>query len=167
MPARKKATAKKLPTWVQLGKTLGVSDKSLFLWRKMEGAPQLPVEDEWRAYIDEKELGISGNKTSKGREHWLTLKAKNETTLQSIKIAKEKGQAVSIESVDTLLSRVALSQKTLLYDLLENQMPHRLTGKTSAEIRKILRKAADDVCAIMQTNEAKWKKDLKTTVQTD
>jgi len=87
--------------------------------------------------------------------------------LQDIKIAKEKAQVVPLESIDALLGKIALTQKAVLYDTLENQMPHRLTGCNAAEMRKKLRKVADQICEVMKKDVTKWKQSLKTQIQTD
>jgi hypothetical protein len=145
------------PTWTSLAEHTGLSTTTLRTLRDGFGAPKTPDPDEWDKWLsDHPEHGIGGNRVSKDREHWLTQQAEYRAKLLAIEHQKAEGAIVYKSDLDARDVRIAIAQKSALYEILTTELPVKSEGKTALEIRALNRDAADRVCAVMQQRLAEW-----------
>lgn len=111
---------------------------------------------EWGRFVDENGLAQGGNRVSKDREHWLTQQAEYRAKLLEIEHQKALGEIVMKADLDARDVRIAMAQKTALYEILTTELPVKAEGKSAVEIRALNREAADRVCVVMQERLADW-----------
>ena len=125
--------------------------------RKDAAAPKSNDPNEWDVWLDKHpEVGLAGNRVSEDREHWLTKQAEHRARLLEIERLKADGEVVMKSDLDARDARVALAQRTALYEILTTELPVKSEGKTAVEIRGLNRDAADRVCLIMQQKLNEW-----------
>ncbi len=140
-----------------LAAALGVTHPTIGNTRKRfpETCPKGYDVDEWRRFFDENGIG-EGNVVSKDREHWLTQQAEYRAKLLAIEHQKAEGAIVYKSDLDARDVRIAIAQKSALYEILTTELPVKSEGKTAVEIRALNRDAADRVCSVMQQRLAEW-----------
>lgn len=143
-----------------LADELGVSRPTLNEWRDKPGAPTDRNVAAWEAFIAANGLGLSGNKTSKKREYWLTVRAEHDARIAAVKAAQAERSSVSRADVDALLLHVATMQKTVLFPALEREFPPKCEGRTAAEISLLGRELADRLCGIFTSAIESWGKEV-------
>ena len=143
-------------SWKEIASTLGYSRNAVYAWRKLDGAPQTPDLEAWKAFVAEHDLGVVGNRASKTREGLLVEELTKENRLLDLRIAKEERRSVDRSEVDALLLHVATMQKTVLFPAMERELPPRAEGKTASEISVIGREIADRCCAVMASAIETW-----------
>ena len=135
----------------------GFSRPTINKLRRENGAPESNDPDEWDIWLDKHpEVGLAGNRVSKDREHWLTEQAEHRARLLQIERQRADGDVVMKADLDARDQRVALAQRTALYEILTNELPVKSEGKTAVEIRALNRDAADRVCLLMQQKLNDW-----------
>jgi hypothetical protein len=144
-------------TQAGLAKRLHVTRAALSAWSNLDGAPLGWDYDEWRAFMKDQSLGVSGNRTSADKEELQKEKLRGEIRLNELKIAKEERTSVSRADVDALLLHIATMQRTVLYPALERELPPRAEGRTAAEIGLVGREIADRLCDIFAASVESWK----------
>lgn len=136
------------PKWSDLAKELGVSRQTLFHWRKLANAPAAPDLEPWEIFVEENDLG-TGKKLSKEREMLLTERVRNQNRLLEIQIAEKERTVVSRAALVAVFTRVAATQRQILYQALVTEYPAQVEGRTMAEIRVLGRDTADRICGLM------------------
>lgn len=145
-------------TQADVARFWGVSRQMVQSWVGM-GMPldNLPVAEAWRnerAKATGYEIGSAGKAiTGKDAKERLAIA---QARLAEIKVDKELGQMIDRKEVDSLFSRVALSQKQMLFARLERELPAKITGLGVTEIREQCKAVADEICDIMQSNIDEW-----------
>lgn len=133
-------------TWVLLASRLGVSNQTLTAWRAKPGAPTDTDPEAWEAFVREHGLGA---KVESGAALARRQKTELETELLKAKLAKEQRRVIDREEVSRLMLRIATEQRSLLYQLLETELPPKCDGMTAGQMRPIMRDAADAICEKM------------------
>jgi len=147
---------KKTASWAALAKRLSVSRRSLLNWRRHPGAPSTPDFAAWEEFVLENSLGIAPNKLSPARAKLLEENLRKKNRLLDLQIAAQENKLVSVEAINDFLHKVAFTQKTVFYAMLENDLPPRLAGKTAPEMSIIGRETADRLCEIFSTELDQW-----------
>jgi hypothetical protein len=153
---------KKTASWAALAKRLSISRRALFDWRKHPGAPSTPDLAEWEEYVEENSLGIAPNKLSPARAKLLEENLRKKNHLLDLEIAKQENRMIDAAAVNDFLHKVAFTQKTVFYSMLEGELPPRLVGKDQAEMSIIGRETADKLCDIFSTELDQWLSQLPT-----
>lgn len=143
-------------TLTALAKAIGFSTPICSQWRKKyPDCPATLVEQDWREFIARNGLGLVGNRTSKSREALLTEKVASEVRLNHIKIAQAERKLIPAGDVDSFLLHIAASTKAALYQM-TSELPPKLAGLETAEIRRLMREHADVICVEMQGLHDTW-----------
>ena len=141
-----------------LARAIGVSPTTIADWRDKFPTDHPKGYDvgEWQKFMEEQGLGMAGNRVSEDREHWLTQQAEYKAKLLEIDHKKAVGDIVMKTELDLRDVKIAMAQKSALYDVFTTELPVKSEGKTAAEIRAMNRNACDRVCAIMQERLGEW-----------
>lgn len=142
--------------WGTLAKQLKVSRQAVAKWKKIPGAPTAPNLSDWQAFVEEHQLGVVGNRVSKGREELLGENLTKKNRLLDLQIGREERSMVDRADVDQLLLHVGSLAKTTLYPAMERELPARAAGRSAAEIAVIGREIADRICEQMQRGFEAW-----------
>jgi hypothetical protein len=144
-----------------LAAALGVDPKALRDWReKVDGYPKTRNEAEWRAFMVQHDLGVAKNKPAKGREELLREKLSTEVRLNNLKIAKEERKIIPAAEVDDFHSFISARFKSGLYQMVSESAP-KLAGKEVADVRGLLREAADMLLLSFQNLITDWQEEQK------
>ncbi len=133
----------KASTWVLIASRFNVSIQGLNLWRAKPGAPLTPNPEEWDAFVAEHSLG-SKKESAASAARVEQLKLQNEVIRANL--AKIQRRVLDREEISRLFLRIATEQRAMLYQFAETELPPKLDGMTSAQMRPILRDAADAIC---------------------
>lgn len=141
----------------ELARGLGFSAPALSQWRTKypDAAPADFDPAKWLDFIETQNLGQVGNRTSKSREALLTEKVASEVRLNHIKIAQAERKLIPAADVDSFLLHIAASTKAALYQM-TSELPPKLAGLETAEIRRLMREHADVICVEMQGLQEHW-----------
>lgn len=150
------SSLKEIDNWGTLCKRLRVSRTAVYEWKKLPGAPTEPDYEAWKLFVEENELGISGNRTDRGREELLKENLTKKNRLLDLQIAKEEKTVVDRSEVNELLLHVSTLAKAILYPAMERELPPRAEGRSAAEISIVGREVADRICEQMQSDLAVW-----------
>ena len=144
----------------ELARVLGFSAPALSQWRtKFPGeAPQGFEVAEWQKFIASHNLGIVGNRVSKGREELLRLKLTTEVRLNEIKIAKEERKLVPAGDVESFLTYSSARLKAGLYRMIAELAP-KVAGLEAVEVRQLMTEHADVLCVAMQSLVEEWRRE--------
>lgn len=145
-------------TQAELGKRLRVSSQALSGWKKLPGAPTGYNVDEWKAFMDENQLGISGNRVVGTREGLLQENLVKKNRLLDLEIAEKEKKSIDRTLVNGLLLRLGSLQKTVLFQKLEKEMPAKAAahGAPAAEMAALGRETADALCELFTQEMDKW-----------
>lgn len=140
-----------------LARALGVTHTTIAGWRSRfpEEVPSDYNLEAWQALVAKHDLGESGPKATNA--DLKAEKLKHEVEILRIKIEKEKGRLIETGKVDELLHHIAARQRILLTQLFEVELPPRVEGLPAAQVRPILRAAADQICDEMGPIVERWK----------
>ena len=151
MPAKGHDLPKADPaTQRELAARLRISVQSLSGWSKLPGAPTDYNVAAWKAFVEENQLGLSGNRVSKSRETLLTEQVEKKNRLLDIDIAKKEGRLAPVESINEGAMRTASAQKQMLYQILVHELPPRTVGQDVATVRQLNQDTADRICELMR-----------------
>ena len=153
---RKERGKSEKPTWTELSQRLRFSQTSITEWRKLPGAPQEPIYEEWTVFIEDNDLGGQGRKSSEARENFLTARVQKQNRLLDIEIAKKERALVDRAAVDGMLLQVSSLAKTVLYQKMERELPAKLVGLTPPEMSIKMREAADEISEIIANGFRDW-----------
>ncbi len=131
-------------TWTLLGERLGVSIQTLRSWRAKAGAPTEADPEKWEAFVKENGLDRLTHSGRGSEERMEAVRLGNE--ILKAKLAREQRKTIDRETVSRLLFRLATEQKSLLFQLMETELPPKCDGMTAVQMRPIFRKAADSIC---------------------
>lgn len=140
-----------------LAKALGTHHSNLPIWAdKYPEARAFGLDREkWEQLMLEKRLG-EGNVISPDREHSLARAAEYRANLLEIEQQRARGEIVAVSDLEARDRRVALAQRTALFEILTTELPAKSAGKDAGEIRLLNREAANRICAIMQQKLNEW-----------
>ena len=119
---------------------LETTRQTLVQWRKLPGAPQERDVVKWKAFVEQNQLGkrLSGSAL---RDE----ETRHKIELLKSKIDREQRRVIDREEVNRLLLHVSTDGRTVLYQLMESELPPKLDGMAAAQMRPILREAADSI----------------------
>lgn len=131
-------------TWVLLAAKFGVSVNTVHtVWRKREDAPKECNYEVWAEYV--KKHNLASQIRRLGGSELRDEKTKHEIELIKAKVAREQRRVIERGEVDQLLLHIATEGRTVLYNLMESELPPKLDGMGAAQMRPILREAADTI----------------------
>ena len=159
MAAKRKSKRAGIPTIVELCKQLDCSRASLYVWTKMDGAPE-PYSDgshnlkAWQTFIESRGLKpVEGDELNRGRLQAENLQRKN--ALLEIELDEKLGRLIPVAEVETEVTRMVHQFKGMIYTKLENELPPILEGLKAAEIQIKQREAVAAAFAILE--EDQWR----------
>ena len=147
---------KKRPNWGHLAQHLGVVPRTLSRWKHLPGCPATPDVEAWRKFVEENSLGIAPNKLSPARAKLLEENLRKKNHLLDLQIAEKENRMIDAAAVNDFLHKVAFTQKTVFYAMLEGELPPRLVGKDQAEMSVAGREMADRLCDIFSQELDQW-----------
>ncbi len=152
--------AKRHKTRTDLARSLGFTPGALAKWvARYPDAPKSLLEVDWRAFITQHGLGVSGNRVAKSYETIRNEKTIEETKLLRIKRARLEREVISAEQVDSFLLHLSSRVKSAVYQQFCAELPPKLAGLEVAEVRRLSREAADVLCVSMQSALDEWTKE--------
>ena len=147
---------KKQTSWSELAERLKVNRRTLSRWKHLPGAPSTPDPEKWEEYVEENSLGIAPNKLSPARAKLLEENLRKKNHLLDLQIAEKENRMIDAAAVNDFLHKVAFTQKTVFYAMLEGELPPRLVGKDQAEMSVAGREMADRLCEIFSQELDQW-----------
>jgi hypothetical protein len=141
-------------TWKDLAKKLNTTGQSLNAWKRLDGAPNEPDVEQWKAFRSQRLLGKdTATKTL------ADLKA--ELMREQIELARSKNKRESAEVIDREVVEamlVTLGQKLdlLLRLKLEVELGPRVVGKNAAEANLEGSVILDEIREVIEGNIAKF-----------
>lgn len=138
---------------VELAEILGVHRKTIYEWKKLDGAPKaqdngLHDVAAWRAFVRAHELG-PGDAPSQDLNAIKARKLLAEAEIKEEQAAQIKGQTVTLDAVNRFMRRKVAGAVTLLRNKFENELPPILSGLDATGIRKECATAIDEVCQML------------------
>lgn len=129
-------------TWITLAKELGFTKTAVYSWRKLAGAPKTPNLVSWTKFVEENDLGVSGNRVTKGREYWLIEKLKRDVARNELKFKQESGAVIEIDTVADFVAQMGFSCRQWAYEI-ARELPRQIIGLELAESQLRARDFAD------------------------
>ena len=140
----------KATTWNSIAKTLGVSRTTLSRWRRQPGAPASKDAEEWKQYVEQRDLGHADNKPSHSREYYLTQKARYEA--RRLKRVEDEAAKRIIETAEAVaaIKRIAFAQKSAYWRairLIQNRLALNIEDRNMTDeiVRQCERESAQEV----------------------
>ena len=146
-------------TIVELCKRLECTRASLYVWTKMDGAPEPYSDgshnlDAWLKFIESRGLKApAGDELNRGRLQAENLQRKN--ALLEIEIDEKLGKLIPVSEVELEVTRMVHQFKSLIYTKLESELPPILEGMKAADIQIKQREAIAEAFAILEDD--KWR----------
>lgn len=135
---------KKEQTWDEVAADCMTTRRSLLKWRHLPGAPKGKDVAEWRAFMIANNLGSSGDApaNAEAREAKLS-KTKLETQLLRARLDREERRSIPRDEVTKLLFTLASRLNSIVAQTFETELPPKLDGMSSVQMRPILREEGD------------------------
>jgi hypothetical protein len=144
--------------WAVLAREVGATRQSIANWRKLDGAPEDPHVEQWRAFMEENNLGRSTSATLTGlradveREKLRKLRRENEVA---------EGSVVPVDAVLTINRELSARLGLLLKVKLMTELPSLCVGQPIAEIRAVAQQKIDEICDVTTEGLLNWKPPTK------
>ena len=158
--AKKKTSRRGIPTIVELCNILQCSRAALYVWSKMDGAPQAYPDGShdlaaWQKFVESRGLKpVEGDELNRGRLQAENLQRKN--ALLEIEIDEKLGKLIPVSEVEVEVTRMVHQFKGMIYTKLENALPPILEGMRAADIQIKQREAIAAAFAILEDD--KWRR---------
>ena len=75
-----------------------------------------------------------------------------------VKLAEQRGEVISVATVEAMLSELGATIVAILRQKLENEWPVRCAGLEIAQLRVFGKQTVDDICARLQKAVEPWEK---------
>lgn len=137
-----------------LARALGCDRTSLPEWRRRGDAPVDNNLETWREYCQKHGLGrfIQKTKTQLQED-----KLRRDIKLADLKIAREEGNMVDVDTMANYVARFSAKLDQLLTQKIEVELPPRVQGKDIVEIRREARAVHDEIREIYNKALPEWK----------
>lgn len=136
---------------------LGFSAPALSQWRTKFPA-EAPADfdpEKWLAFIAAKNLGVVGNRVSKGREELLKEKLTEEIRQLRLNNAAKERKSIPADEVDSFLHHCAARLNVAL-DRLCTECAPKCAGLEVEAVRRVLREHADTLRHTMRGAAEDW-----------
>lgn len=154
------------PSWPKLALELGISRKTLGLWRKMKGSPPPKADGShdvrrWKEFMVERGLGSKTEIIGDTDPVLRSRKLKAEVLQREIKVETLRRTLIPIDEVRERMHYHIGQTMLLMYKKLSNEMPPMLVGKSAVEMRKIIDGVIYELLKLLRNAEYLDKSDQK------